>query len=150
MGCAASQDKRGKNARDVQMTERPLIDEIMLGASKIGARLFRQNTGLGWVGRIAGKTAKTITLENPRPLHAGLCTGSSDVIGIMPVIVTPEMVGRTVGLFVAIEVKTGNVPVSQEQARFLAMVRDCGGVAMLAKSAPDALAALQKQTAPEG
>lgn len=126
------------------MSERPLTDEIMLAASALGARLFRQNTGVGWVGKLVNKTANLVTLENPRPLRAGLCVGSSDIIGIAPVVVTQDMVGQTIGLFVAVEVKAG-AGLSVEQKRFLAMVKSCGGLACVAHKVDDAIDLIKKQ-----
>ena len=119
------------------MSETPLIDGILLAASARGWRLFRQNTGMGWVGKIAGRKGANITLENARPLHAGLCVGSSDIIGIAPVVITPDMVGQTVGVFVAIEVKTVGVPVSTDQAKFTAMIKRLGGKAIIARDVSD-------------
>lgn len=119
------------------MSETPLIDGILLAASARGWRLFRQNTGMGWVGKIAGRKGANITLENARPLHAGLCVGSSDIIGIAPVVITPDMVGQTVGVFVAIEVKTVGVQVSKDQAKFTAMIKRLGGKAIIARDVSD-------------
>lgn len=126
------------------MSERKLTDEILLAASKVGARLFRQNTGVGWVGKIIKKTSSTITLEHPRPLHAGLCVGSSDIIGILPRVITQEDVGKTVGVFVATEIKQVNGHLSVEQERFLAMVRLCGGIAVTARCVDDLLIEIKK------
>src|SRR4051812_4407900 len=111
------------------MAEADITNKILKGASLVGARLFRQNVALAWVGKTVRKTPSTITLENPRPLHAGLCKGSSDIIGWTPVLVTAEMVGSTVAVFTALEVKAGRVPVTEEQARFVAAVQAAGGIA---------------------
>lgn len=114
-----------------------LTDETLLRGSQKGWRLFRQNTGVGWVGKVRSQTNKMIVLENPRPLRAGLCVGSSDVIGIAPVVVTPEMVGKTIGVFVAQEIKFGNDRLSAEQSKFLAMVEKLGGIARVVRSVSD-------------
>jgi hypothetical protein len=84
-------------------------------------------------------------------VRAGLCVGSSDLIGLLRV----EMVqpahqdatwGRTVtiGRFVALEVKTRTGRVSPEQARFLELVRKMGGFACVVRSADEALRAIER------
>lgn len=119
--------------------EADITNPILTGASNFGARLFRQNTGLGWVGKIIRKTAAAITIENPRPLHAGLCKGSSDIIGWTPRVITPEMVGQTVAVFTAFEVKTDGVATTKEQGAFVGAVRDAGGIAAIVRSVDEAL-----------
>lgn len=126
--------------------ETALRNAVTLAASGLGVRLFRNNVGLGWVGRlIGGVKAGRVTLAEARPLHAGLCKGSHDLIGLRPVVVTPEMVGRTVAVFVSIELKTGDVTVTTEQEDFGAMVQGCGGIVGVARSVDDALAILTKE-----
>lgn len=111
---------------------------IHLALSAAGCRLFRQNVGLGWVGKIIRKTASEITLGSPRPLHAGLCKGSGDLIGWTPVVITPEMVGRTVAVFTSIECKeTGGGRTSEEQKKFADAVVGAGGIAGIAASEED-------------
>lgn len=74
---------------------------VRLEASRLGMRLFRNNVG-------ACKD------DTGRVIRYGLCNDSaqmnkavksSDLIGIRPVIITPDMVGHTIGQFVAREVK---------------------------------------------
>lgn len=109
--------------------EHDLLNRIRLNASRQGARLFRNNVGQGWVGRLVHKAAGRVVLENARPLHAGLCTGSSDLIGWTPVVVTADMIGQTLAVFTAVEAKTGRVQVTDDQRRFLAAVEKAGGIA---------------------
>ncbi|HUQ93849.1 MAG TPA: VRR-NUC domain-containing protein [Bryobacteraceae bacterium] len=87
---------------------------------------------MGWVGIIESRQGDRITLRDARPFHAGLCTGSSDLIGWTPVTVTPEMVGRKVAVFTAVEVKGEKGKIRPEQARFNAAVNEAGGVALFA------------------
>lgn len=124
------------------MPEADITNPILTGATKLGARLFRQNTGLGWVGKIFRKTADRIILDNPRPLHAGLCKGSSDIIGWTPCVITPEMVGQTVAVFTAFEVKTNGVVTTKEQGAFVDAVRNAGGIAAVVRSVDEALSLL--------
>lgn len=127
------------------MSEADITNPILKEASRMGARLFRQNVALAWVGKQIKRTPTTITLENPRPLHAGLCKGSSDVIGWTPVLVTPEMVGSTLAVFTAIEVKAGRVPVTDEQRKFVAAVVEAGGIARVVRSVAEAVSALRRE-----
>lgn len=116
------------------MAEREITDAILVEASNQGARLFRQNVGMGWAGKLRGRKGSTVVLDNARPLHAGLATGSSDIIGITPVTITPDMVGKTLGVFTAVEVKYGRTPTTEQQRRFLAMVEKLGGIALRVKT----------------
>lgn len=101
---------------------------VILEASRNGARLFRNNVG-------ACKD------ERGRVIRYGLCNESkqinsvcksSDLIGIKPLLITPDMVGSTLGQFVAREVKKpswqykGNDH-EQGQLSFLNIITALGG-----------------------
>ena len=65
--------------------------------------------------------------------------GVSDLIGITPYTITPEDVGRTVGIFTALEVKKPRGGrVSEEQKSFLRTVNRLGGIGAVVKSAAEA------------
>jgi len=113
-----------------------LIKEIQLTLSR-AMRLFRNNTGVAWAGKVVKRSRKTLTIENPRPLHAGLVQGSSDLIGWTTVDVTPEMVGRQIAVFTAAEVKTGASKPTEKQIKFLQAVRASGGIAGVVRSVED-------------
>jgi hypothetical protein len=127
--------------------EAPILRRVMLALSRAGAVVFRNNVGVGWAGKATRITvAKTVRLwpgdvvvRNARPLHAGLCTGSSDVIGWMSVTVTPDMVGRKVAVFLAPEVKNADGRATEDQIRFLRAVTEAGGIAGVARSEEEAV-----------
>ena len=56
-------------------------------------------------------------------LH-GYGSHEGDLFGLVPVKVTPDMVGQTVGVFVALEVKTETGKASDGHGRILEMVPD--------------------------
>jgi len=118
--------------------ERVIQSEVLLALSAAGHTVFRQNVGQGWAGKIVKQwTAngkRYITIEDPRPLRAGLCSGSSDVIGW-----TAE------GRFLAAEVKSQTGRVSADQARFIAAVNRHGGLAGVVRSAAEALALVARR-----
>lgn len=64
--------------------------------------------------------------------------GVSDLIGIIPHTVRPEDVGRTVGVFTALEVKQSGGRVRKEQGPFLRRINALGGIAAVVRSAEDA------------
>jgi hypothetical protein len=110
---------------------------VMLAASAAGWTTWRNNTGQAWAGDSSRLPGGSILIRNPRPLHAGLCKGSSDLIGLRPVTVTAAMVGQILAQFVALEVKGPRGRITQEQKRFLEFIRTKGGLAILARSAED-------------
>lgn len=115
------------------MKETNLVKKIMLAVSKTGARIFRNNTGMGYQGKTARKNGMII-IKHPRVLHAGLCEGSSDLIGWTPVKITPDMVGREVAVFTAIEVKTKGGRSTKDQRAFISQIKESGGIAGIARS----------------
>ncbi len=64
--------------------------------------------------------------------------GGSDLIGYRRVTVTPEMVGREMPVFAAIEVKTAKGRATKDQLRFIEHIRNAGGIAGVARSVDEA------------
>ena len=125
------------------MKEQNVIKKIQMALSKLPVRIFRNNTGMGWVGKTVSKKNEpggvNIRIKNARPLHAGLCKGSSDLIGWTTVKVTDDMVGCELAIFTAIEVKVNKTDPSREQGLFLEAVRKAGGLSGVASNEADAL-----------
>lgn len=69
----------------------------------------------------------------------GLCKGASDLIGLRALLITPELVGTTIGQFTALEVKSARGRLSHVQLLFLNLVRSRGGLAFHARSVEEAL-----------
>lgn len=116
-----------------------------------GVRVFRNNTGQAWTGKskrfVSSQNVNVkngdVLIQEARPFHAGLCVGSSDIIGFRSVIVTPEMIGKPVAVFMAVEVKTGSGRATPEQVAFINMVNNNGGIGVIARSEDEALQILR-------
>jgi hypothetical protein len=106
--------------------ETPIMASIQLEASRAGARLFRNHVG-------------TYQLKDGRWLSSGLAVGSSDLIGWLPLRVTHDMVGSTLAVFLAVEVKVPGNTATTEQQLFIDAVRRHGGIAFTATSPADFL-----------
>lgn len=120
-------------------SENAVQSHVRAYAPHLGVYLWRNNVGV---------------LKDKRgiPVRFGLANDSaqmnesvksSDLIGITPVLVTQEMVGTTVGVFTAVEVKKANWKFSgtkreYAQHRFIQLVRANGGYAGFVNS-PDQL-----------
>ena len=116
-------------------SEAAVVNNVTLDASRVGARLFRNNVG-------ACKD------ERGRLIRYGLCNvskqmndqlKSSDLIGIKPVLITDDMVGSTIGQFVAREVKHGGWQYTGTdhevaQLRFMELAVGLGGDACFVNS----------------
>jgi hypothetical protein len=118
------------------MSESQLYPQIMQAFSHGPTRLFRQQSLLAWAGKIFSRTATTITLANPHAVRFGT-PGIADLGGLTSVLVTPEMVGQYVGVYLACEVKGLRTPTTTEQKAFIEMVRSLGGRAGIARSVED-------------
>jgi len=112
--------------------------QVRMEASQQGFRLWRNNVGVAMDSRGI-------------PIRYGLCNESkqmnkniksSDLIGIRPIVITQEMVGETIGQFVAMEVKKEDWKFSgndreQAQDRFLTLVKSLGGYAKFINNVED-------------
>lgn len=113
------------------MSEAALMRQIQVACTDPRTRIWRNNSG---------------ALKDSRGqfVKYGLAPGSSDLIGIRMVTVTPEMVGRTLGVFCALEVK---LPTNTErpaiQLAFTRIVQCLGGRAGFATSVSEARDILQ-------
>jgi len=120
-----------------------LQNNILLALGRGEVRLFRNHTGKGWTGHFVQTTPDGYTiLKNARPTTFGLCVGGSDLVGWRTTQITPDMLGRTVAVFSAIEVKEGTRRARANQRSFLDAVRDAGGNAGIARAIDDAAAIL--------
>lgn len=109
-------------------SEAAIQKRVQLAATRSGARLWRNNVG-------------ALKDERGVPVRYGLANDSaalnkviksSDLIGIKPVTITPDMVGSTIGQFVAREVKAGGWQYSGNshelaQLKFIELVTALGG-----------------------
>jgi hypothetical protein len=102
-------------------SEHEIQQRIRLACGRGAVRLWRNNTG-------------ALVDQQGRFVRFGLCKGSSDLIGLRSVVVTPEMVGQRIAQFVALEIKAPQGVVSPEQQAFLRLVQQLGGVAAVCRS----------------
>jgi hypothetical protein len=128
-------------------SEQEIQQRILLACGSGSTRLWRNNVGSGWAGQATRVTAGNlravaqslrpgdVVIRNARPLHAGLCVGSSDLVGYRTV--------DGVAQFVAIEVKSQTGRPTPQQVAFLNHIRDAGGCSGIARSVGDAEALLQ-------
>lgn len=85
-------------------TEQPegaVQQSVRLGAARSGRLLWRNNRG---AGKMASGTFVRYGLANDSKV-LGDAVKSADLIGIEPRLITTEMVGSTVGVFLSVEVK---------------------------------------------
>ena len=106
-------------------------------------RLFRNNRGVAWMGKVLDRKGSTVVLTNARPVEFGLTNGASDLIGLRQITVTPDMVGRTFAVFVAAEVKRPGAPVPAHQQQFVDFVQRFGGLSGVVRDTDDAIALLR-------
>jgi hypothetical protein len=99
---------------------------------------FRVNVGQAWTGDVHRLPNGDILIKNPRPFSTGLPPGFSDLFGLTPTTITPEMVGTRVGIFTALEVKSEKGRVNPKQSAFLSAVKNQGGRSGVARSIADA------------
>ena len=111
------------------MNESEILAYARTEATKMGGRLWRNQSGMAWQGEILTKSGNVLHLRNPRHLKSGLKNGASDLIGFYPLRITEDHIGKTVAIFWANEIKTKNDKLSKDQLNFLYFVSESGGEA---------------------
>ena len=129
------------------MNEHEIQQRVLIAHGSGNVRLWRNNVGTGWAGQAtkvtggnrqaiaAGLRPGDVVIRQGRPLHAGLCVGSSDLIGY-------RVVDR-VAQFVALEVKSPAGRPTAQQVQFLDHINAVGGCAGIVRSVDDAAAILR-------
>jgi hypothetical protein len=107
------------------LCEHEIQQRIRLACGRGPVRLWRNNTG-------------ALVDQQGRFVRFGLCKGSSDLIGLRALEITPELVGQRIAQFIALEVKTAQGVLSPEQRAFLRLVQQLGGVAAVCRSVEEA------------
>lgn len=119
------------------MKEADFMRRCQKRATDLGSRLFRNNVGTGWQGKTERRADGSMLIREPRPLHSGLAAGSSDLIGFVPVTITPDMVGQQIAVFASAEIKTAKGRATEEQKWWIDMVRGFGGIAGIVRTDED-------------
>ena len=132
------------------MSEHVIQQQILAALGSGPQRLWRNNVATTWAGQSTRVTAVNVrvvavslqpgdvVIRGGRVLHAGLCVGSSDLIGYR----VRDVAGQRIAQFAAVEVKAERGRPTPEQAAFIAKVRADGGVAGIARSVAEAAAIL--------
>lgn len=103
-------------------------------------RVWRNEVAGAWVGQKIGETREGhAVIKNARHIQAGLCKGSSDLIGIGPG-----------GRFLAMEVKKPGGSFQRGQREYLEAVRYVGGIGAVARSVEEALQVIEAARAEAG
>jgi hypothetical protein len=106
------------------MAERDIQNEILIAVgSRKDVRLWRQNAGMAR------------SLETDNVIRMGVA-GCADLTGIVTI--------SGLGVRLEIEVKTQKGRQSDQQIRFEKMVKDRGGIYILARSVDDAVSGLEE------
>ncbi len=106
--------------------ESALVNRLLLACSRLGVRLWRNNCG-----QLQARNGQWVRYGVANP-------GGSDLIGYVPVTITPAHVGQTLAVFVAIEAKTTTGTLRPEQRQFLNVVGAHGAITCVARAIEDA------------
>ena len=101
--------------------ETNIMNKYLLHFSGAGAMVWRNNTG------------KFRSLTDPQRIVTVGQVGSADIIGVQPVTITADMVGKVIGQAIAIEVKTPTGKQSQDQKNWQQAFEQHGGIYILGR-----------------
>lgn len=116
------------------MNEATVQATARLNAAKKGWLMFRNNVGV--LVDAKGRPVRFGLANDSKQVNAAVKSG--DLIGVRPVLITPEMVGQTIGQFVSVECKhAGWLPHVREsddrvkaQMKWADLINRAGGYAV--------------------
>lgn len=123
----------------MKMSEDEIQQMIRAEASANGMGMWRNNNGA--LPDMTGRPVRFGLGNDSKKINETL--KSSDLIGCLPVVITQEMVGQVVGIFVACEVKEENWTFNPNdkhevaQLNYINLVKSKGGKAGFANSIDD-------------
>lgn len=113
--------------------ERKIKEQVIREMDPETERLFRVNAGLFWAGDVESRLpGGRVVLRGARAV-AGAPAGFPDMAGWKTIVVTPEMVGQKIAVFVGIELKSANCDVSSVQQKFGELLTRMGGIFKVVK-----------------
>lgn len=121
------------------MSEAIVLKQVMRAVGSLHhVRIFRNQVGLGWVGKVRRSPDGAVAIQNAQPVRMGLVTGSGDLVGWYTRIITPDDIGLTFAQFLSIEVKDEKGTVDPAQRTWFDNVTSAGGIAMVTRDADEA------------
>jgi len=119
------------------MTKEQLIIKQILKDLPPDRRLFRINAGMGYAGKPAGviKERDLMMLQRPRIFRAAP-KGWPDLAGWEEIEITPDMVGKKIARFLAVEVKASG-SLTKYQKKFREVIEKMGGRYEIIVSLPE-------------
>ena len=123
--------QKGSSAAHTKLLKETLIE---LGKRFVTGRFFRNEVGEGW---FFPPWEKMFNPEDKRYLRYGLAPDTPDLIGFTAVVVTPEMIGKTLAVFTGYEIKTGNAVQTSGQKNFQKVLESFGGIYKVVRSVGD-------------
>lgn len=109
--------------------------EILLALSQAGALVWRNQVG---VFRAMDDPQRVVKVGVP---------GMADIIGVVPVKITADMVGKTIGVAMAVEVKTATGQQRQKQKLWQLAAERRGAIYRIARSPDQAIQQLASLSA---
>lgn len=135
-----------------------LLSKAVIAAERIRgvfARLYPNENGTAIAGQ-KERISKPTRVEGMPTLQPGdwivrrgrfvtygMGPGSGDRIGLVSLVVTPEMVGRRLAVFVSAEGKAGGDVMSDEQRTWHDLVRKAGGLSVEVREIDDIVDAIR-------
>jgi len=112
-----------------------LINKILLDKQDENCRVWKNQVGLAcdydstkrMIYYLCEKSKADELFYKIRKIKFGL-KGSPDIIGIKKIKITPDMVGKEIGIFCGYEAKTGNSKQTKEQKMFEKMINRMKGI----------------------
>lgn len=111
------------------IAETEASDNVLNALAPLQVKVFRVQAGSWWACTAPG--GKLYRMQGARE-------GVADYCGWRSIIITPEMVGRKMAQFVAIECKSKTGKAREAQLRFGEAVRRDGGIAGVCRDATEA------------
>ena len=108
--------------------ESEILQQVRLAVSAIGAKMSRNN-----IGALKDSTGRWVR-------YGCFSPGGADLLGWQSVTITPDMVGKKVAIFCAIETKREGGRIKPEQQNFIDQVKKAGGIAGIVRSEEEAIA----------
>ena len=121
------------------MLEKDIQNQIRAELSQWG-KFFRTSVGQAWTGNEVIKTeGGGVYIPKAHPFATGLPVGFSDLMGVVTVTITPEMVGQQIGVATFIEIKALGGRATNEQKNFRLVMAAAGCRAGVARSPEEAV-----------